>query len=130
MVMRCHNVAHVGYDRYGGRGIKVCERWRKFANFYADMGDPPEGKTLDRIDNNGDYTPENTRWADSKMQNRNRSSNSLHTVNGVTKTIAEWAEIKGMPPRQLRLRMTTNGLTMEQALAIPYKPYRKRAEKV
>lgn len=124
MMMRCTNPKHIAYHRYGGRGIKVCEKWRTFANFYADMGEPPEGKTMDRIDNDGDYTPENTRWTDLKTQNRNRSSNSLHTVNGITKTIAEWAEEKGMPPRQLRLRMKTKGLTMEQALAIPYKPYK------
>lgn len=124
MLARCTNPKHVAYNRYGGRGIEVCERWRTFANFYADMGEPPEGKTIDRIDNDGDYTPENTRWTDLKTQNRNRSSNSLHTVNGITKTIAEWAEEKGMPPRQLRLRMKTKGLTMEQALALPYKPYK------
>lgn len=122
MMMRCTNANHAAFYRYGGRGIKVCESWKIFANFYADMGDPPDGKTLDRIDNDGDYCPSNVRWADLKQQNRNRASNSFHTVNGVTKTIAEWAEEKGMPARQLRLRMVSKGITMEQALAMPYTP--------
>ena len=74
MIQRCTNPNHINYHRYGGRGIEVCERWRKFENFLKDMGERPEGLTLDRQNNNGNYEPSNCRWVTSKENCNNRGS--------------------------------------------------------
>jgi hypothetical protein len=74
MMSRCFDSWNASYPRYGGRGITVCKRWLTFNNFYADMGDRPEGLTLERIDNDGNYEPGNCKWATVAEQNRNRSS--------------------------------------------------------
>ena len=80
MKARCSN-PHSGYFKnYGGRGIKVCDRWLKdFPNFFSDLGPRPEGYSLDRIDSNGNYEPSNCRWASIKTQQRNKRSNQLIT---------------------------------------------------
>lgn len=75
MLQRCGNPKHTSWEHYGGRGIAVCERWRVFANFLADMGERPPGLTLERVDNDGGYEPDNCIWADhfTQMQNTRRS---------------------------------------------------------
>lgn len=96
MRQRCNNPNAHGYHNYGGRGIKCCARWETFWNFYDDMGPrPSKHYTLDRIDNDGDYTPENCRWATWRQQHNNRRDNVILTIDGVEKTMAQWARESG-----------------------------------
>jgi hypothetical protein len=88
---RCKNKNRKDYHRYGGRGIKVCKRWdSSFKNFLTDMGEPPTGYTLDRINNDGDYTPSNCKWATRKEQVYNSSRVRLINVDGVVLSLTEW----------------------------------------
>lgn len=106
MRQRCNKPNHVAYSSYGGRGISVCERWQNsFENFIADLGPRPAGFTLDRINNNDGYTPENTRWATGATQNRNRRDNHFLIINGVEKILADWAEDSGLPPDVVSKRL-------------------------
>ncbi len=119
MRMRCLNPNEAGYKNYGGRGIYICERWNTFANFLADMGQRPDRHSIDRIDNNGPYAPENCRWAISKVQSRNKRNNFLITHNGQTKTLQEWAEITGIHYGTLRSRIIDSKWNTEKAFARP-----------
>ena len=92
MKQRCLNPSDKRYHDYGGRGITICKRWLKFENFYEDMGDAPEGKSLDRIDNDKGYSPDNCRWATYSEQQRNSRNNIVVTYRGETKPLIDWAE--------------------------------------
>jgi len=96
MKKRCLVPTTASYPHYGGRGIEICQRWMSFENFYADMGDPPDGLSLDRIDVNGDYEPSNCRWATEVEQQRNRTINIPITYQGETKCLGEWCELFGL----------------------------------
>lgn len=107
MKSRCYDTKHEAYGRYGGRGITVCDRWlESFENFYADMGDRPEGMSLDRFPNSdGNYEPGNCRWTTQIEQSRNRSGNHFVEVDGQTKTLAEWCAIYDQPYTRVRARL-------------------------
>lgn len=105
MHQRCTNPKAPGYNHYGGRGITVCERWRDYANFLADMGQRPPGMTLDRIDSNGNYEPENCRWSTTKEQTRNRRNNRLLTYGGRTMPAVCWAEEVGITKNAMYSRL-------------------------
>lgn len=102
---RCYNVNNIEFDSYGGRGVGVCDRWRhSFENFYNDMGDKPKGKSLDRINSNGDYSPDNCKWSSYIEQNNNKRNNILVSNNGVTLTLGQWAREMGINYGTLKWR--------------------------
>lgn len=96
MRARCEDPDDQSFPRYGGRGIFVCERWKKFENFYADMGDRPPGLSLERIDNNGPYSPKNCRWATPSEQAANRRSERLIELDGRVMSVRDWAKERGL----------------------------------
>jgi len=92
MLDRCRRREHKNWAEYGGRGIIVCERWKSFENFLADMGEPPPGATIERRDNDGHYSPGNCHWATRKAQARNTRRSILITHGDRTQSLAAWAE--------------------------------------
>lgn len=97
MWSRCTNKKQRSYKDYGGRGIKVCDRWRSFEAFFEDMGErPSKAHSIERRDTNGNYEPGNCVWATDEMQTRNRRSTKTVTINGVTKPLIAWCEETGV----------------------------------
>lgn len=107
MRRRCLNPKHPKFHHYGGRGIRVCERWNTFANFLADMGEKPAGMSIDRINNDGDYEPSNCCWATQKEQMRNRRGVNRVTIEGTTYLAIDLAERAGLDPRTIVKRART-----------------------
>lgn len=118
MIQRCTNPKAKSYSNYGGRGIRVCERWRDFQAFYADMGEPPPGGTIERLNNNGDYCPENCIWASQSEQNRNQRRTVILTHAGVTKPLIAWAEELGVHYILIHNRLK-RGWSVERAVTTP-----------
>lgn len=119
MLQRCYNLNSPYYYRYGGRGIIVCEYWHQFENFLTDMGERPEGKTLDRYPNkNGNYELTNCRWATKKEQARNRNSSIMLRINGIEKCVIDWVEEYKVPYNIICNRLK-DGWSIEQAVTIP-----------
>lgn len=117
---RCENENNISYHNYGGRGIKVCDRWKNSVeNFFRDMGDPPSAEhQIDRIDNDGNYCPENCRWVTRKENCRNTRSNKFIFFNGENLCLAEWQERYGLPKGCIAKRLKRNW-TIEEALTTP-----------
>jgi hypothetical protein len=97
MLMRCNNPNHQFYHQYGGRGIAVCDRWRKFEKFYEDMGDKPIDHSIERINVDGNYEPGNCRWANADDQANNRTSTIIVNVNGEVMPLSTACRIAGIP---------------------------------
>lgn len=118
---RCNNPNNSAYKKYGGRGIKVCEEWNEFLSFYnwAINNGYEKSLSIDRIDVNGNYEPNNCRWADSVTQGNNTRRNHYLTYNGETKTMSEWARIKNLDYSTLRSRINEYNWSVEKALETP-----------
>lgn len=111
---------------YARKGIKVCKRWDRFENFYADMGKCPNGYSLERIDRNGDYKPSNCKWATPREQAINRDSTHFLTAHGKTMHLTDWARKLNIQPSAIRWRLE-NGWTEEQAVTVKARKDMRRA---
>ncbi len=118
MKQRCYNTNDHKYPHYGGRGISVCKRWiESFENFFEDMGTRPSSEySLGRINNDGDYRPENCRWETAKQQERNTTRNRLLTLGGISLCLSEWAECTGLNRTTIERRIDSYGWTVKRAL--------------
>lgn len=116
---RCENPADQAFPNYGGRGIRMCDRWSwSAAAFLADMGEPPAGRTIERIDNERGYEPGNVRWATRTEQARNRRTSRRLELRGRVLSMAEWAEETGIPSSAIQGRLK-QGWSVERALTEP-----------
>lgn len=116
MRYRCYTASNPSYYRYGARGIKVCERWSDFNNFLEDMGEKPHGTSLDRLDTDGDYSPENCRWASTETQQNNKSNNNKQIVFGELMSVSQASRKFNIPRSTLVSRMIRNSLQLESAV--------------
>lgn len=122
MVQRCHNPTSKGFAGYGARGITVCDRWRSFDAFHADMGLPEPGMSIDRIDSRGPYSPENCRWATRQQQNENRPSWCFNLeIDGKPMNLKQaWSACSsGTSYRSVVKRIRYHGWPVSMALLIP-----------
>lgn len=127
MVRRCYDEQYKDYEHYHNKGITVCEEWLNDAGqFVADMGECPDGHTLDRIDNDGPYAPWNCRWATRLTQSRNSSNVRMLTFKGETKPMSQWAEDLGISYYVLRTRLNNLGWDVARALTEPVRTMRNR----
>lgn len=115
MMARCYNHKHNRFERYGGRGIKVCERWHVFDAFLSDMGKRPENGSIERLDIDGDYEPSNCCWIPLSHQARNKRTSFQILFLGQTKPLVEWCEILGLGYHQTWHKLRKQGLTVEAA---------------
>lgn len=124
MIQRCTNETLPRYADYGGRGITVCERWRRsFLAFYKDMGPKPSSRhSIDRIDNNGNYEPSNCRWATQRQQVLNSRKARYLTHNGETLCITDWALRTGIKRHTIAARLDKHGWSISEALTHPASP--------
>lgn len=118
---RCYNTKQKCYKDYGGRGIFVVDRWHGsegYTNFVKDMQEPSAGQMIDRIDNNGPYSPENCKWSSYLEQANNKRNNRWITANGESKTLAQWARVLGCNPAAILYRLN-KGMSEQEAVTTP-----------
>lgn len=126
MIQRCTNPKANAYHHYGGKGVTVCERWRRFANFLADMGErPSKDHSIDRKVGSGNYDPTNCQWSTPLEQGRNTSRNRILTHEGQAMPLSAWAERAGITASTLWNRLSS-GWTVGDALTTPTKQYVRR----
>jgi hypothetical protein len=118
MLQRCLNPTQPNYRNYGARGISVCDRWLVYTNFLEDMGERPDGLSLDRIDNDGNYEPDNCRWATAAQQVRNSRHCRFFEFQGRKQTLADWADERGLNRSTVYKRINRSGWTIEEALGL------------
>ena len=116
MVQRCSNPKDRNYKNYGGRGVTVCDSWRVFANFFADMGQKPAGMTLERIDNNKGYSPGNCKWASRQQQMRNTRANVWVAVDGVRMVFKDAAKLTTVSRTTLYSYLSKHNLTHQEVI--------------
>jgi len=126
MISRCHNPTDKDFPEYGARGISVCARWHELAEFIQDMGEKPEGHSLERIDNSKGYGPENCRWATPAEQGANKRNNNVLIIGGVQIHLAGAARMFGLTETTIRRRLES-GMTAEQAVNTPVRKRSKKA---
>jgi hypothetical protein len=125
MLQRCGNKNNKAYKNYGGRGIRVCRRWKKFENFYSDMGDPDPGMSLDRKKVHDHYKPTNCRWVSDITQANNRRNNFRIRWKGKERTLAEWSREVGIKSSIIRRRIVDLGWLPKDAMTIPARKFSK-----
>jgi hypothetical protein len=118
MKKRCYNEKDKSFHHYGGRGIFVCERWHIFENFLSDMGEPDAGLSIERVDNNGPYSPDNCRWATQREQTQNTRRTRYVCFKGVTKPISVWCSELGLKYESVRRQLVDYGWPVERAFGI------------
>jgi len=123
MISRCTNPNSDSYKYYGAKGIKVCEKWRKFSNFLDDMGRAIDSMSIDRVNCDGDYEPDNCRWATSYEQANNKRNSVFLILNGDTKTMSEWSRFTGISVSTIHSRLK-KGWSTNDALTKPVRKLR------
>lgn len=133
---RCNNPNKERYKSWGGKGVKVCGEWNEYQNFKDDMFESYQSHkeiygesntTIDRQDNDGDYSPENCRWTTRRKQTLNKSNNHNITYKGETKTLSEWSDDLGINFHTLSNRLNSYGFSVEEAFENPY--HKRRPQK-
>lgn len=128
MKARCLNKNNPSFNDYGGRGIGICDQWMKFENFYSDMGEAPQGRSIERIDNSLGYEKGNCRWATKAEQQWNRRVSRIVEFDGKAQVLEQWAKEYGIGSGVLNNRIYKLHWSMKDALAKPVKKIKRKSE--